>query len=136
MLSLNAKDAVTGPGPEERLALIQTIIGENGGAISTLTHLLQTPYSAWLQELIVKLAFRSGLPSQVFSPSIRTARCRNMVLVRVGVLPCVAPATEFGSKHMVGHARFEITARHRDLVKVGGECCEAVPWLIHNAIRI
>jgi TolB-like protein/Tfp pilus assembly protein PilF len=50
MLSLNAKDAVTGPGPEERLALIQTIIGENGGAISTLTHLLQTPYSAWVYE--------------------------------------------------------------------------------------
>ena len=44
MLSLNAKDAVTGPGPEERLALIQTIFGENSRAIPTLTQLLQTPY--------------------------------------------------------------------------------------------
>jgi tetratricopeptide (TPR) repeat protein len=50
MLSLAAKDAVTGPGPEERLALIQTIVGENVGAASTLTHLLQTPYSAWIYE--------------------------------------------------------------------------------------
>ena len=48
MLSLSAKDAVTGPGPEENLALIQTIFGENSRAISTLTQLLQTPYSAWL----------------------------------------------------------------------------------------
>jgi tetratricopeptide (TPR) repeat protein len=50
MLSLNAKDAVTGPAPEERLALIQTIVGENGDAILTLTHLLQTPYNAWVYE--------------------------------------------------------------------------------------
>jgi serine/threonine protein kinase/cytochrome c-type biogenesis protein CcmH/NrfG len=49
-LSLDAKDAVTGPGPQERLALIQTIVGENVGAVSTLTHLLQTPYSAWIYE--------------------------------------------------------------------------------------
>jgi TolB-like protein/predicted Zn-dependent protease len=40
----SAKDAMDGPGFEENLALIQTIIGENGRAISTLTRLLQTPY--------------------------------------------------------------------------------------------
>jgi len=32
------------PAYEENLALIQTIVGENSRAISTLTHLLQTPY--------------------------------------------------------------------------------------------
>ena len=42
------KIAVVGPGFEENLALIQTIFGENSRAISTLTQLLQTPYSSWL----------------------------------------------------------------------------------------
>jgi serine/threonine protein kinase/cytochrome c-type biogenesis protein CcmH/NrfG len=41
-----AKDAVNGPTSEENLALIQTIFGENSRAISTLTQLLQTPYSS------------------------------------------------------------------------------------------
>ena len=38
------KDAMIGPTSEERLALVQTIVGENSRAISTLTQLLQTPY--------------------------------------------------------------------------------------------
>ena len=33
-----------GPCFEENLAVIQTIVGENSRAISTLTKLLQTPY--------------------------------------------------------------------------------------------
>ena len=57
MLSRNAKDAVTGPGPEERLALIQMIVGEKSGAISTLTHLLQTPYSGWTYSTPITPAF-------------------------------------------------------------------------------
>ena len=44
MLEPRAKDAISGPGFEENLALIQTIFGENSRAISTLTQLLQTPY--------------------------------------------------------------------------------------------
>jgi TolB-like protein len=40
-----AKDAMGGPGFEENLALIQTIFGKNDRAISTLTQLLQTPYT-------------------------------------------------------------------------------------------
>ena len=48
MLSPAAKDAVDGPAFEENLALIQTIFGENGRAISTLTQLLQTPYNGWV----------------------------------------------------------------------------------------
>ena len=47
MLLPRAKDAVNGPAFEENLALIQTIFGENGRAISTLTQLLQTPYQGW-----------------------------------------------------------------------------------------
>src|SRR5437667_5872072 len=43
----SAKDRVHGPAREEILALIQTMFGENHGAISTLTRLLQTPYSSW-----------------------------------------------------------------------------------------
>ena len=35
---------------EENLALIQTIFGENSRAISTLTQLLQTPYSSWFYD--------------------------------------------------------------------------------------
>jgi serine/threonine protein kinase/Flp pilus assembly protein TadD len=44
MLEPRAKDAISGPGFEENLALIQTIFGENSRAIPTLTQLLQTPY--------------------------------------------------------------------------------------------
>ena len=48
MLVPRAKDAVDGPGAEENLALIQTIFGENSRAISTLSQLLETPYSSSL----------------------------------------------------------------------------------------
>ena len=41
-----ATSVASGPAFEEYLALIQAITGENSGAISTLTHLLQTPYTA------------------------------------------------------------------------------------------
>jgi non-specific serine/threonine protein kinase len=41
-----AKDSKIGPMFEENLALIQTMVGENSGAISTLTRLLQTPYGS------------------------------------------------------------------------------------------
>ena len=36
-----------GPFPEENLALIQTIFGENSRAISTLTQVLQKPGESW-----------------------------------------------------------------------------------------
>ncbi len=39
-----AKNPFDGPAYEENLALIQTMVGENSRAISTLTQLLQTPY--------------------------------------------------------------------------------------------
>jgi len=48
MLVPNAKDAVHRPGYEEILALIQTVLGENSRAISTLTQLLKTPYSGFI----------------------------------------------------------------------------------------
>jgi len=48
MLAPPAKDAVTGPAMAENLALIQMIFGENSRAISTLSQLLQTPYSSGL----------------------------------------------------------------------------------------
>jgi serine/threonine protein kinase/Tfp pilus assembly protein PilF len=47
MLVPRAKDPVTGPALEENLALIETMVGENSRAISTLTQLLQTPYGAY-----------------------------------------------------------------------------------------
>jgi tetratricopeptide (TPR) repeat protein len=47
MLVPRAKDAFWGPACEENLAFIQTMFGENSRAISTLTQLLQTPYSSW-----------------------------------------------------------------------------------------
>jgi len=47
MLVPRAKDPVTGPALEENLALIETMVGENSRAISTLTRLLQTPYGAY-----------------------------------------------------------------------------------------
>ena len=46
MLVPSAKDAVHRPGYEEILALIQTVLGENSRAISTLTQLLKTPYGS------------------------------------------------------------------------------------------
>ena len=42
----SAKDAVTGPAMMENLAFILTMLGEHSRAISTLAHLLQTPYSS------------------------------------------------------------------------------------------
>ena len=45
MLVPRAKDRMSGPAYEENLALIQAMFGENSRAISTLTQLLQTPYS-------------------------------------------------------------------------------------------
>ena len=47
MLLPRAKDPLGGPGLEENLAIILTICGDNSGAISTLTALLQTPYRSW-----------------------------------------------------------------------------------------
>ena len=44
----SSKDRLSGPGYEENLALIETMIGENSRAISTLARLLQTPYGGWL----------------------------------------------------------------------------------------
>jgi len=44
----SSKDRLSGPGFEENLALVEMIVGENSRAISTLTRLLQTPYSGWL----------------------------------------------------------------------------------------
>jgi TolB-like protein/Tfp pilus assembly protein PilF len=46
MLLPSVKDRVMGPGLEENLAVIQTMFGEDSRAISTLTRLLQTPYSS------------------------------------------------------------------------------------------
>jgi serine/threonine protein kinase/Tfp pilus assembly protein PilF len=46
-LLASAKDRVYEPSPGEVLALIEMIVGENNGATSTLTQLLQTPYSGW-----------------------------------------------------------------------------------------
>jgi TolB-like protein/Flp pilus assembly protein TadD len=48
MLLPSAKERVHGPSREEVLALIQVTFGENSSAISTLTHLLQTPYVSWI----------------------------------------------------------------------------------------
>src|SRR5207237_7343863 len=48
MLLPSAKDAVDGPATQENLALIQTILGENSRAISTLTQLLQRPGNSWV----------------------------------------------------------------------------------------
>jgi TolB-like protein/Tfp pilus assembly protein PilF len=44
----SSKDQLVGPAFEENLALVETIIGENSPAISTLARLLQTPYGGWL----------------------------------------------------------------------------------------
>jgi TolB-like protein/Tfp pilus assembly protein PilF len=48
MLLPSVKDRVQGPSFEENIALIQTTVGENNRAISTLTRLLQTPYHGWV----------------------------------------------------------------------------------------
>ena len=48
MLLPSNKDRMAGPGFEEILALIQTMLGENNRAIPTLTRLLQTPYLSLL----------------------------------------------------------------------------------------
>jgi len=48
VLSASAKDHFMGPSFQENLALIQTILGENSRAISTLSQLLQTPHGGWL----------------------------------------------------------------------------------------
>jgi len=47
-LSPSIKDQVRGPAFAEILALVETMVGENSLAISTLTRQLQTPYSSLL----------------------------------------------------------------------------------------
>jgi serine/threonine protein kinase/Tfp pilus assembly protein PilF len=44
------EDQVYRPAYEDILALIQTVLGENSRAISTLTHLLQTPYKSYFYD--------------------------------------------------------------------------------------
>ena len=46
MLVPRAKDPKAVPSLEENMAVIQTILGENSRAISTVTRLLQTPYDS------------------------------------------------------------------------------------------
>jgi TolB-like protein len=46
MLMPRAKDPQAVPSLEENMAVIQTILGENSRAISTVTRLLQTPYDS------------------------------------------------------------------------------------------
>ena len=46
MLVPRGKDPVMGPTFEEDLALVQTLVGENNSAISTLSKLLQTAYES------------------------------------------------------------------------------------------
>jgi serine/threonine protein kinase/TolB-like protein/Flp pilus assembly protein TadD len=55
MLMPRTKDAVMGPRFEELLALIQTMVGENSRAISTLTQLLQTPYVVPITPALLRL---------------------------------------------------------------------------------
>jgi TolB-like protein/Tfp pilus assembly protein PilF len=55
MLLPRAKDAVIAPRYEESLALIQTMVGENSRAISTLTQLLQTPYALPITPALLRL---------------------------------------------------------------------------------
>jgi TolB-like protein/Tfp pilus assembly protein PilF len=47
-LKPSAEYAASGPGLDENLALVRTIIGENTGAISTLARLMEVPYSSSL----------------------------------------------------------------------------------------
>src|SRR5882724_13689240 len=44
------KIELTDLAAKRNLALIQVTFGENSRAISTLTHLLQTPYISWLYD--------------------------------------------------------------------------------------
>jgi TolB-like protein/Tfp pilus assembly protein PilF len=55
-LASSAKSAAYGPGYEENLALIRTIIGENSGAISILARLLEVPYQTTIYSTPVTAA--------------------------------------------------------------------------------
>jgi tetratricopeptide (TPR) repeat protein len=48
MLNPREKDPILGPIREENLAFVQATVGENRAAISTLTRLLQTPYTGFI----------------------------------------------------------------------------------------
>ena len=48
MLEPRAKDPVNGPTWEENLAVVQALVGDNTGAISTLSQLLHTPYDSFM----------------------------------------------------------------------------------------
>jgi tetratricopeptide (TPR) repeat protein len=54
-LKPSAEYAVDGPAMEENLARIRTIIGENSGAISTLTRLLEMPYRLPITPALLRL---------------------------------------------------------------------------------
>jgi TolB-like protein/Flp pilus assembly protein TadD len=48
MLDPRTKDPVNGPTWEENLAVVQALVGDSSGAISTLSQLLHTPYDSWM----------------------------------------------------------------------------------------
>src|SRR5262249_2160990 len=48
MLEPRAKDPVNGPTWEENLAIVQTLVGDNRGAIATLSRLLNTSYDSFV----------------------------------------------------------------------------------------
>ena len=53
ILQRDRKDSLKGPGMEENLAMIQTMFGENGRALSILTELLQTFYDSWVHSWVI-----------------------------------------------------------------------------------
>jgi tetratricopeptide (TPR) repeat protein len=58
MIMHRAKSAVMGPSMEENLASIQAMFGEKSRAISTLTQLLQMPYTGWVEKPITPALLR------------------------------------------------------------------------------
>ena len=144
MLLPNIKDRVYGPACEENLALIQTMVGEKSRAISTLTRLLQTPYSSWFYGRLpvtpgtVKarsdlgpLARRSRFPKTLRGKAAVNLHDFGQRLIPTGEQSCLR-----GTTKMTGALIFCVAVLYLILLhisqKKGGRSCPAAEIPAHG----
>jgi len=102
-----ANDPVNGPSDEENLAVIQTMLGANRHAISTVTRLLQSHTRAGFTALLLRPPFLGSIPSG--------ARCAAIPLSR----DSARKSSRKPSKALRSNAAFATWPRFARKVEVG-----------------
>jgi TolB-like protein/Tfp pilus assembly protein PilF len=112
LLLPSVKDAITGPGLEENLALIQAIAGENSRAIPTLTRLLQTPYNgSYLPPITPALLRLDPIWDSLRSDPRFQELCRDNLEKSIAVLPFENLTPDPGNSYFAEGIQDEILTR-------------------------